>query len=137
QNSVRKLIRAGLVKSAHDCSEGGLAVALAESCFNPHGLLGAEIDVAQASPAPAGRSKDQNSEACAILFNESQSRIVISGAPNDAEKILSILGSENIPHGLLGRVATKTLQIKAAGAELSWSIVDLYDDWFNAIRHAV
>src|ERR1700730_7939677 len=35
QNTVRDLIRAGLVKSAHDCSEGGLAVALAESCFNP------------------------------------------------------------------------------------------------------
>ena len=35
QNSVRELIRAGLVRSAHDCSEGGLAVALAESCFNP------------------------------------------------------------------------------------------------------
>src|SRR5213082_297851 len=37
QNSVRELIRAGLVKSAHDCSEGGLAVTLAESCFNPTG----------------------------------------------------------------------------------------------------
>src|SRR5476651_262844 len=47
QNFVRELIHAGLVRSAHDCSEGGLAVALAESCFNPHGLLGAEIDVAQ------------------------------------------------------------------------------------------
>ena len=41
QNAVRELIRADLVKSAHDCSEGGLAVALAESCFNPDGLLGA------------------------------------------------------------------------------------------------
>src|SRR5438045_2114164 len=35
QNAVRELIREGLVKSAHDCSEGGIAVALAESCFNP------------------------------------------------------------------------------------------------------
>ena len=40
QNVVRELIREGLVKSAHDCSEGGLAVALAESCFNPTGLCG-------------------------------------------------------------------------------------------------
>src|SRR6202795_1052756 len=46
QNSVRELIRAGLVKSAHDCSEGGLAVALAESCLNPTGLYGADIDLA-------------------------------------------------------------------------------------------
>ncbi len=43
QNAVRDLIRAGLVKSAHDCSEGGLAVALAECCFNPDRLFGAEI----------------------------------------------------------------------------------------------
>jgi len=134
QDSVRELIHAGLIRSAHDCSEGGLAVALAESCFNPHGLLGAEIDVAQASSL---RTKGHKLEACATFFNESQSRIVISCAPNDAEKILSILQSENIPHRLLGRVATKTLRIRAAGSELSWSIVDLYDDWFNAIRRAV
>ena len=45
QNTVRDLIRAGLVKSAHDCSEGGLAVALAECCFNPEQLFGAEISI--------------------------------------------------------------------------------------------
>lgn len=45
QNAVRDLIRGGLVKSAHDCSEGGLAVTLAESCFNPERLFGAEVEV--------------------------------------------------------------------------------------------
>src|SRR4030088_3004439 len=45
QNSVRDLIHTGLVRSAHDCSEGGLAVALAESCFDPAGLLGAEVSL--------------------------------------------------------------------------------------------
>src|SRR5947208_7740112 len=44
QNAVRDLIREGLAKSAHDCSEGGLAVAVAECCFNPEKLFGAEID---------------------------------------------------------------------------------------------
>ena len=44
QNAVRDLIREDLVQSAHDCSEGGLAVALAECCFNPQQLFGAEID---------------------------------------------------------------------------------------------
>ena len=44
QNAVRDLIRLGLVRSAHDCSEGGLAVALAECCFNPDGLLGVDVD---------------------------------------------------------------------------------------------
>jgi phosphoribosylformylglycinamidine synthase len=125
QNSVRELIRAGLVKSAHDCSEGGLAVALAESCFNPDGRFGAEIEIASTL------------EDYAILFNESQSRIVISCAADDAEKVMTILRSKNIPHSLLGSVATKTLCIKTAAAELSWPIDDLYDDWFHAIRRAV
>src|SRR5205085_10919003 len=98
QNAVRDLIRAGLVRSAHDCSEGGLAVALAESCFNPDGVLGAEIDL----PNAAHRA------AATALFNESQARIVISCAPNDAEKILAILSSKNIPHQKLGEVTGKT-----------------------------
>src|SRR5881396_1749472 len=51
QNAVRDLIREGLIKSAHDCSEGGLAVALAESCFNPEKLFGAKVDC---SRRPAG-----------------------------------------------------------------------------------
>src|SRR5437660_1240823 len=70
QNRVRNLIRAGLVQSAHDCSEGGLAVALAESCFNPKQRFGATIDL--------GASQ---SEAATALFNESQSRIIISVRP--------------------------------------------------------
>jgi phosphoribosylformylglycinamidine synthase II len=122
QNSVRELIRAGLVRSAHDCSEGGLAVALAESCFNPKGLLGGQIDL---------QPSVQN------LFNESQSRIVISCAPSDAEKVLAKLRSRNIPHSKLGEVTTKTLLIKASDSESSWPIETLYDDWFNAIRRAV
>jgi phosphoribosylformylglycinamidine synthase len=122
QNAVRELIRTGLVRSAHDCSEGGLAVAIAESCFNPAGLFGAEIDL-----QPSIRN----------LFNESQSRIVISCAQNDSEKILAKLRSKNIPHRRLGEVSTKTLSIKAAGSELSWPIETLHDDWFHAIRRAV
>jgi phosphoribosylformylglycinamidine synthase II len=122
QNAVRELIRAGLVRSAHDCSEGGLAVALAESCFNPGGLLGAKIEL-----QPSIHN----------LFNESQSRIVISCTPSDAEKVLSMLSSKSVPHQRLGEVTTATLSIKAAGSDLSWPIATIYDDWFNSIRRAV
>ena len=51
QNALRELIRAGQIRSAHDCSEGGLAVALAESCFNPESSLGATIDLSAAGAA--------------------------------------------------------------------------------------
>jgi len=126
QNAVRDLIRSGLVRSAHDCSEGGLAVALAESCFNPAGLLGAEINLTNAAHAAA-----------TALFNESQSRIVISSAPNDAENILAMLTSKNVPHQTLGEVTRDTLSIKLPDTELSWPIETIHDDWFNAIRRAV
>src|SRR5438105_3025283 len=82
QNATRKLIRAGLVKSAHDCSEGGLAVALAECCFNPDGLLGAQVLRTSGEPASTETTTTD------VLFNESQSRIVISVSATDLEKVL-------------------------------------------------
>jgi phosphoribosylformylglycinamidine synthase len=123
QKAVRDLIQAGLVRSAHDCSEGGLAVAIAESCFNPGRLLGAKIEI------DGGAQR----EAATALFNESQSRIVISCGPADAEKVLAALKSKNVPHQKLGEVAADTLSIN----EFSWSIAEIHDDWFNAIRRAV
>jgi len=122
QNAVRELIRQGLVRSAHDCSEGGLAVAIAESCFNPDGLFGARIEVKNAAQAAA-----------TVLFNESQSRIVVSCAPGDAEKVFALLRAKNIPHQQLGEVSCDTLSIN----EFSWPLAEIYDDWFNAIRRAV
>lgn len=137
QNSVRDLIRGGLVKSAHDCSEGGLAVAIAECCFNPEGLLGAEITGTGSTDGIASRDNSPPGKTATMLFNESQSRIVISSQADNAEKILAILKSKNVPSVLLGRVSTETLRIKITDAELSWSVEELYDDWFNAIRRAV
>jgi phosphoribosylformylglycinamidine synthase subunit PurL len=126
QNAVRDLIREGLVKSAHDCSEGGLAVAIAECCFNPERLLGAEI-----SP------KAGHKRATTVLFNESQSRILISVAPPDLEKTLSILRDGAVPFEQLGKVGTEDLCIQVNEETFRWSIADLYDDWWNAIRRVV
>jgi phosphoribosylformylglycinamidine synthase subunit PurL len=126
QNAVRDLIREGLVKSAHDCSEGGLAVALAECCFNPDRLLGAEIIL------NAG-----DTDATTVLFNESQSRIAISIAPADLEKATSILRDGAVLFVQLGKVGTGALDIRVKDEAFRWQIADLYDDWWNAIRRAV
>jgi phosphoribosylformylglycinamidine synthase len=126
QNAVRDLIREGLVKSAHDCSEGGLAVALAECCFNPEKLFGAEIDL-----------KAGDTPATTVLFNESQSRIVISVAPEDLQGTMSILQERQIPFQQIGRVGGNQLRIRVGSENFSWPIADLYDDWWNAIRRAV
>jgi len=131
QDAVRELIRAGLTKSAHDCSEGGLAVALAESCLNPTQRFGTEIKLACDSPSRTDAS------ATTALFNESQSRVVISVAPESLEKTMSMLGKAGVPFYQLGKVGGDRLRIKVADQNFTWPITDLYDDWWNSIRRLV
>jgi len=139
QNAVRDLIREGLVKSAHDCSEGGLAVALAESCFNPTGLYGAEVDLC--SHGPPGRPETGRRPVATtteeILFNESQSRIVISVAAENLDKTMSRLREVGVPHSHLGIVRGDELRICATDETFRWPVAEIYDDWWNAIRRAL
>src|SRR6266496_1739348 len=123
QNAVRALIREGMVKSAHDCSEGGLAVALAECCFNPEKLFGVEIDLKAGDTPPT-----------TVLFNESQSRIVVSVGPENLAKTMSMLQERQIPFQQLGRVGGDQLRIRVGSEKFSWPTADLHDDWWNAIR---
>ena len=126
QNAVRDLIREGLVQSAHDCSEGGLAIALAESCFNPDRLFGADIAL-NAGDTPAAT----------VLFNESQSRIIISVTPDNLDKAIAMLRERDVPFQQLGKVGGDELQIRINEQTFRWRVAEIYDDWWNAIRRAV
>ena len=138
QNAVRDVICEGLVKSAHDCSEGGLAVALAECCFNPEKLFGIDVDL-DCSNGPAGRAETGHRPVATaeILFNESQSRIVISVTSKDSEKTMSILRERDVPFQQLGKAGGDELRIRANSETFRWPIVDLHDDWWNSIRRAL
>ena len=137
QNAVRDLIREGLVKSAHDCSEGGLAVALAECCFNPGGLLGADVDLDSRSRRLVGGVGAAHKATATALFNESQSRIVISVAADNLGRTLSTLRKYGLPFRQLGKVGGDELRIRVNEETFRWPLTDLYEDWFNAIRRAV
>ena len=116
---VLEVIRKGLVKSAHDCSEGGLAVALAECCMScSDSVFGASINL---SPF-AGRLD-------ALLFGETQSRVIVSCSPENARRI----SQTSIPVARLGLVGGKTLNIKTQHGELIWPVERLRDIWWNAI----
>ena len=134
QNAVRDLIREGLLKSAHDCSEGGLAVALAESCFNPEKLLGAKIDC---SRRPVGDVHASHRDAATVLFNEAQSRIVISVPPENLEKTISLLRECDVPFQQLGKVGGGELKIRIDEQTFRWRVAEIHDRWWNAIRRAV
>jgi phosphoribosylformylglycinamidine synthase subunit PurL len=142
QNAVRDLIREGLVQSAHDCSEGGLAVALAECCFNPQQLFGAEIDcsrrpVGDAHAEGTNPTDASHSEAATVLFNESQSRIIISVTLENLDKAIAMLRERDVPFQQLGKVGGDELQIRINEQTFGWRVAEIYDDWWNAIRRAV
>lgn len=123
QNAVRSLIRMGLVKSAHDCAEGGLAVALAESCMSGRAILGADVTI----PSDSLRAD-------VPLFNESQSRILISVKPDDAASVLAELAERGVPAARIGSVTPgQDLLIKTAGSQFSWSLANLQKSWSSTI----
>ena len=90
------LIRRDLVKSAHDCSDGGLAVALAEGCIV--GEIGATVELPAEVEAVRGTRLD------AVLWGESQSRIVVSCAREDLNELRRMAKIARVPISELGQV---------------------------------
>ncbi len=122
QKTTLEAMESGLVQSAHDCSEGGLAAALAESCIsNPTKKLGAVVNLTTQSIR-----KD------ALLFGESQSRIVISAKPKDIKKILQIAKKNKAPVSVIGEVKGSKLVINRF---INTPVNDLYKAWHNAIEN--
>ena len=139
-DALRGWIAQGLVKSAHDCSEGGLAVCLAESCISQQRaretprLIGAEIDLSNFSrPQDAGGTLRLD----ALLFGETQSRIVISTSAQNAVKVLGQAKVLGIPAAQMGKVGGNELKIKSATGEFIWNVTELHDLWWNSIRRAM
>ena len=126
-------IQSGLVKSAHDCSEGGLAVALAESCISQQAgretprLIGAEIDL----------SAFKSARLDALLFGETQSRIVISCKAIDAIKVVERAKLLGVPAARIGTVGGDTLKLKTHAGECSAPVAELHDPWWHSIARAM
>jgi phosphoribosylformylglycinamidine synthase len=109
-------IRAGRVRSAHDVSDGGLAVTLAESCFLGRAPVGATVAI-----ETSGFRKD------ALYFGETQSRVVISCSPDHSDAILAAANDAGIAAAVIGKTGGDTLRINE---DIECSVRDL------AIAHA-
>jgi phosphoribosylformylglycinamidine synthase len=101
QATCLEAAEAGLLQSAHDCSDGGLAVAVAESCFSSLNRVAVGADVAIKGALSVGSE----------LFSESPSRIIISFSESDNEAIQDIARKHNSPLTVLGRVGGNVLRI--------------------------
>jgi phosphoribosylformylglycinamidine synthase II len=119
-------IRSGWVQSAHDCSEGGLAVALAEACVSGESRHGARISL-----AAAGRRTDE------LLFNETQSRILFSSRPGLNAEIRRLAEWYKVDLVGLGMVGGSELQITIGDVAVGWSVAELFDSWYFALGRAV
>jgi len=108
QEAVLRAAEEGLLQSAHDCADGGLAVALAESCFSSLGRerVGASVEFAG------------ELSAAAQLFGETPSRVVVSFEESQRTRVERIAAQVGAPLRVVGRVGGARLQIKIGGEEL-------------------
>ncbi|HEX6565897.1 MAG TPA: phosphoribosylformylglycinamidine synthase subunit PurL [Chthoniobacterales bacterium] len=133
QKFLRALIRKDVVKSAHDCSEGGLAVALAECCMSGAERIGARIRL----PQMGGSSSVANQRLDVSLFNESQSRIVVSVPSEAIDLVQQQAAQAGIELTKLGSVGGSELAIEGPEGTLSWPLDQLHEAWYSSIALAL
>ncbi len=119
QRACRRLIAEGIADSAHDCSDGGLAVTLAESCIAGNIGFNGKVSL--------------DSRWDAVLFGEGQSRIIVSARPEAAASLLQVCRDEDVPAALLGAVGGDRLAIDGL---VDAPIAELANAWRNGLQEA-
>jgi phosphoribosylformylglycinamidine synthase len=118
-----------LIRSAHDCSDGGLAVALAECCFGTGGV-GAEVAIDGVEVAQGARANE-----AAALFGESASRAIVSTAPAHVAEVLRGAAAHGVPARVIGETGGNRLRIAVAGrACVDMGVDELERGWSTAIE---
>ncbi len=127
QDLCLDLIKMGKVNSAHDLSEGGLAIALAECCMmgdDAQGVFGVRIDIPEVPTRLDG-----------LLFGERQSRIIISVDPDQADGIMATAQKHDVPVTILGEVGGDTLTISNNGKlVINETVKELAAVWNSAFE---
>jgi phosphoribosylformylglycinamidine synthase II len=125
QTLVVELVNDRLIRSAHDCSDGGFAVTVAECCFDSGGV-GAQVSVGGVQVSSASGVND-----AAALFGESASRVVLSATPDNVSSILEHAAAAGVAARVVGQTGGNRLRVAVDGrvtidlavdeAERAWS----------------
>jgi phosphoribosylformylglycinamidine synthase subunit PurL len=128
QRLVVHAISEGLVDSAHDCAEGGLAITLAECCFDSGGLgVLAELEVV--SGVGDLFSID------ATLYGESASRVVVSTERERLDRLLAAAAKADVPARVIGRTGGDRIQVSVDGRlDIDVAVADAEQAWATAIE---
>jgi phosphoribosylformylglycinamidine (FGAM) synthase-like enzyme len=125
------LVQDGLVVSAHDCAEGGLAVALAESTFG-ESPIGAAVEVASVT-GPAGVPVEH-----ATLFSESAGRVLLGVRSENVSVVLERAAEAGIEAGVIGTTGGDALTIRIDGQPiLAAAVGELHAVWAHALENAL
>ncbi len=127
QAFTREAAAKRFLRSAHDVSDGGLAVAIAESLFGPLGeRVGATVAI------------ECTGRADTLLFSEGQSRMLFSVQASNVESIEKLAESYGVPLSRLGVTGGDAFRLQLNGVEaLSLSLDELFDTWWNSIERAL
>ena len=129
QSLLVELANDRLMRSAHDCSDGGLAVTLAECTFDSDGI-GAEVSIDAVAV-----SKRADTNRAAALFGESASRVIVSVAADSTAKVLERASAAGIPARVIGRTGGDTIRIAVGGEKaVALAVADAERAWSNAVE---
>ena len=131
QDACLDMIQSGIIRSAHDCSEGGLVISLTESCISASDrMVGAEIELEDV--------KNVNMRLDDVLFGEAPSRIVVSLKGHDLAELEQIAKKHSVPYRKLGKVGGKRFIVKHNKAEvINLPVEKLSNTWRDAIPKRV
>ena len=119
QSALLATIQKGLVKSAHDCSEGGLAVAITECCISDReNMFGASINIS-----------DELRSDC-LLFGETQSRVILSCDSKNENELIAFFKKQNVSCQNIGTTGGNRLTINDM---ISVDLKDLAEAFYNAL----
>jgi len=125
QTACLRAAEAGLLRSAHDCSDGGLAVALSECCFSSlnREAFGADIDITG------------EDDVVTRLFSETPSRIIVSFDQSALGDIEEIVAAASCPMTLLGNVGSDRLRIESDGEEvIQLDVAEMESAWRSSLK---
>ncbi|MGM0575588.1 MAG: phosphoribosylformylglycinamidine synthase subunit PurL [Myxococcota bacterium] len=129
QGACRQLVKDGVARAAHDLSEGGLAVALAEMCFGGPGWPRVGVEI---TATPRARL-DQ------LLFGEDPARILVAYAPGERDWVEAAAEAHGAPITILGNTCGDRLVVRDAQRNplLDLAVSDMADAWAHGLERAL
>ena len=127
-DGVLELIYENLAKCVHDCSKGGLAIAISELCMNDN--IGCNI-LLEKVPS----DKLENDE---LLFSESHSRYLIAVKKKDLNKVKDLLSKKKLAYSAIGNFGGAKIQFKKNSTNVvNLSVDKARRNWFNSLEELV